>query len=87
MSYLVKNYFFVKNDVIRINKINPTKPPSPNPVTKEVRLAITSIPNTDPPVKTNHRIVTGIKAIHNAPNPPINPVTVENTYSIFKLPL
>ena len=84
-----KNYYFlpVKNDAIRINTINPTKPPSPNPVTNEVRLAITSIPNTDPPVKTNQRIVTGIKAINNDPNPPINPVTVENTFSIFKLPV
>ena len=76
-------YFFVKNDATRIKTTNPTKPPSPNPVTNEVRLAITSIPNTDPPVKTNQRIVIGIKAINNDPKPLINPVTVENTFSIF----
>ena len=85
---MLKNYyFFVKNDATRTNTISPTKPPLPNPSTNEVRLAITSIPNTDPPVKTNQRIVTGIKAINNDANPPINPVTVENTFSIFKLPV
>ena len=84
-----KNYYFlpVKNDATRIKTTNPTKPPLPNPSTKEVRLAITSIPNTDPPVKTNQRIVTGIKAINNDPKPPKNPVTVENTFSMFKLPV
>ena len=80
-------YFFVKNDAIRINTTNPTKPPSPNPFTNEVKLAIASIPNTDPPVKTYQRIVTGIKAINNDPNPPKNPLTVENTFSIFNLPV
>ena len=86
--YVIKNYyFFVKNDATKIKTTNPTKPPLPNPSTKEVRLAITSIPNTDPPVKTNQRIVTGIKAINNDPNPPINPVTVENIFSIFDLPV
>ncbi len=85
---MLKNYyFFVKNDATKINTINPTKPPSPNPFTNEVKLAIASIPNTDPPVKTNQRIVTGIKAINNAPNPPKNPVTVENTFSIVNLPV
>ena len=84
-----KNYYFlpVKNDATMINTINPTKPPSPNPFTNEVRLAIASIPNTVPPVKTYQRIVTGIKAINNDPNPPKNPVTVENTFSMFKLPV
>ena len=84
-----KNYYFlpVKNDATRIKTINPTKPPSPNPFTNEVKLAIASIPNTVPPVKTYQRIVTGIKAINNDPNPPINPVTVENTFSMFKLPV
>ena len=76
-------YFFVKNDATKINTINPTKPPSPNPFTNEVKLAIASIPNTVPPVKTYQRIVTGMKAINNAPNPPKNPFTVENTFSIF----
>ena len=76
-------YFFVKNDAIRINTTNPTKPPSPNPFTNEVRLAITSIPNTDPPVKTYQRIDTGIKAKNSLPNPPKNPVTVENTFSMI----
>ena len=76
-------YFFVKNDATKINTINPTKPPLPNPFTNEVRLAITSIPKTDPPVKTNQRIDTGIKAINNDPNPPKNPLTVENTFSMI----
>ena len=80
-------YFFVKNDAIRTNTISPTKPPSPNPFTNEVRLAIASIPNTVPPVKTYHKIVTGMKAINNAPNPPKNPFTVENTFSIFLMPV
>ena len=84
-----KNYYFlpVKNDATRIKTTNPTKPPLPNPSTKEVRLAITSIPNTDPPVKTYQRIVTGMKAINNDPNPPKNPFTIENTFSMFKLPV
>ena len=80
-----KNYYFlpVKNDAMMINTTNPTKPPSPNPFTNEVKLVIASIPNTDPPVKTYQRIVTGIKAINNDPNPPKNPVTVENTFSML----
>jgi len=87
ISMLKNYYFFVKNDATKIKTTNPTKPPLPNSSNKEVRLAITSIPNTDPPVKTNQRIVTGIKAINNDPNPPINPVTVENIFSIFNLPV
>jgi len=84
MSYLIKNYFLsVKKDATRIKTTNPTKPPLPNPFTNEVRLAITSIPNTDPPVRTNQRIDTGIKAINSLPNPPKNPVTVENTFSMI----
>ena len=84
MKYLTKYYFlFVKKDTTRINTTNPTKPPLPNPFTNEVRLAITSIPNTDPPVKTNQRIDTGIKAKNNDPNPPKNPLTVENTFSMI----
>ena len=84
-----KNYYFlpVKNDATRIKTTNPTKPPSPNPFTNEVKLAIASIPNTVPPVKTYHKIVTGIKAINNDPNPPKNPFTVENTFSILNLPV
>ena len=88
VKYVFKNYyFFVKNDATRTNTISPTKPPLPNPSTNEVRLAITSIPNTDPPVKTYHKIDTGMKAINNAPNPPKNPFTVENTFSIFLMPV
>ena len=80
-----KNYYFlpVKNDATRIKTTNPTKPPLPNPSTKEVRLAITSIPNTDPPVKTNQRIVIGIKAINNDPNPLKYTLIIENTFSII----
>ncbi|MBC8395624.1 MAG: hypothetical protein H8E16_00825 [Flavobacteriales bacterium] len=73
----------VKKDATRINTTNPTKPPLPNPFTNEVRLAITSIPKTDPPVKTNQRIDTGIKAKNSFPNPPKNPLTVENTFSMI----
>ena len=84
MSYLIKNYFLsVKNEATRINTINPTKPPLPNPFTNVVRLAITSIPKTDPPVKTNQRIDIGIKAKNSLPNPPKNPLTVENTFSMI----
>ena len=80
-----KNYYFlpVKNDATRIKTINPTKPPLPNPFTNAVRLAITSIPNTDPPVKTNQRIVIGIRAKNNDPKPFKNPLTVENTFSMI----
>ena len=89
VNMLFKNYYFlpVKNDATRIKTTNPTKPPLPNPSIKEVRLAITSIPNTDPPVKTYQRIVTGIKPINNDPNPVKNPLTVENTFSIFLMPV
>ena len=88
MKYLIKYYFLsVKNDATMTNTINPTKPPLPKPSTRAVKLVITSIPNTDPPVKTYQRIVTGMKAINNDPNPPKNPVTVENTFSIFNLPV
>ena len=88
MKYLIKYYFLsVKKDATKIKTTNPTKPPLPNPFTNEVRLAITSIPNTDPPVKTNQRIDTGIKAKNNLPNPPKNPFTVENTFSIFLMPV
>ena len=73
----------MKRDAIRTNTTSPTNPPSPNPVTSEVRLAIASIPKTDPPVKTNHKIVTGINDINNAPKPPKNPFKYENTFSIF----
>ena len=79
-----KNYYFlVKKDITITNTINPTNPPLPSEITKAVKLAIASIPNTDPPVKTYQRIVTGIKDINNVPNPLKNPFTVENTFSIF----
>ena len=79
-----KYYFlFVKKDATRIKTTNPTKPPLPNPFTNVVRLAIASIPNTDPPVKTNQRIVTGIRAINNVPIPPNNPFKSENTFSMI----
>ena len=87
-GYLIKNYFlFTKKDAIRTDTTSPTNPPLPKPATRAVKLAITSIPNTDPPVKTNQRIDTGIKAINNDPKPPKNPDTVENTFSMFKLPV
>ena len=84
MKYLIKYYFlFVKKDATKINTTNPTKPPVPNPFTNEVRLAITSIPKTDPPVKTYHKIVTGRTAIKTDPNPVKNPVMYLITFSIF----
>ena len=84
MGSLIKNYFlFTKNEAIRISTTNPTKPPSPNPFINEVKLVITSIPNTEPPVNMNQRIVTGINAINNDPKPPKNPLTVENTFSMI----
>jgi len=84
MKYLIKYYFLsVKNDATMINTINPTKPPLPKPSTRAVKLVITSIPNTDPPVKTYQRIVNGINAKNNLAKPPKNPVTSENTFSMI----
>ena len=83
ISMLKNYYFFVKNDATKIKTTNPTKPPLPNPFTNVVRLAIASIPNTDPPVKTNQRIVTGIRDINNVPIPPNNPFKSENTFSMI----
>ena len=73
----------MKKDANKTNTINPTNPPSPNDVISAVKLATTSIPNTDPPVKMYQRIVTGSTAIKIAPNPPINPVTYLITLSMF----
>ena len=79
-----KNYYFlVKKDITITNTINPTNPPLPSEFTKAVKLAITSIPKTDPPVKTYHRIVTGSTAINTDPNPVKNPVMYLITFSIF----
>ena len=87
-SNYINYYFFpTKNDVIITNTTKPTNPPFPSEATSADKLAITSIPNTYPPVKTNQRIDTGIKAINNAPNPPKNPLTIENTFSIFLMPV
>ena len=83
MVVYITTYFFVKNDAIRTNTISPTNPPLPNPVISAVRFATTSIPNTVPPVKTYQRIVTGIKAINNDPNPLKNPLIIETTFSII----
>ena len=83
-GYLIKNYFLsIKNEAIRTSTTSPTKPPLPNSFTSEVRLAITSIPNTVLPVKTCHRIVTGIAAKNNFDKPPKNPVTNENAFSMI----
>ena len=53
---------------------NPLNPPVPKLFTNAVRLVITSIPQTSPPVNTYHKIVTGTIAIITAINPPKNPV-------------
>ena len=74
---------FVKKDAIRISTTNPTNPPLPSPSTRVVRLAITSIPNTVPPVKTCQRIVTGTAAKNSVAKPPKNPVTNENAFSMI----
>ena len=80
---LVKNYFLTKKDITRTNTISHTNPPLPKSFTKVVRLAITSIPKTDPAVKTNQRIDTGITAIKIDLNPPKKPVIIFITFSIF----
>ena len=83
-GYLIKNYFlFTKKDAIRTNTTSPTNPPLPKPATRAVKLAITSIPNTVPPVKTCQRIVTGIVAKNSVAKPPKNPVTNENAFSMI----
>lgn len=65
-----------------IRTTNPVNPPCPNPSTKAVRFAITSIPKTEPPVKTNHKIVTGKTAKRSVDNPPKNPAIILITFSI-----
>ena len=77
------NYFLTKNDVTRTNTINPTNPPSPSEVTSADKLATTSIPNTEPPVKTVQRIVTGKTANNTVDSPPKNPVTYLITFSML----
>ena len=76
-------YFLIKNDVSSINTINPTKPPSPSEVIRAERFVTTSIPNTAPPVKTVHKIVTGSTAIKTVVRPPKNPVMYLITESII----
>ena len=76
-------YFLIKNDVSNTNTINPTKPPSPSEVIRAERLVTTSIPNTEPPVKTVHKIVTGKTAINTDDSPPKKPVTYLITESII----
>ena len=84
MMYLIKNYFLsTKKEPIITSTTSPTKPPLPNASTNAVKLAITSIPNTVPPVNTDHKIVTGITAKNNYDNPPKNPVTNENAFSMI----
>ena len=81
--HLFFTYFLIKNDVNNTNTINPTNPPFPSEVISVVRLATTSIPNTDPPVKMYHKIVTGRTAIKTVPNPPTKPVICLITLSII----
>jgi len=80
---LVKNYFLTKKDITTSNTTSPVNPPLPKSFTKVVRLAITSTPKTDPAVKTNQRIDTGITAINTDPTPAKNPVIIFITFSIF----
>ena len=74
-SNYINYYFFpTKNDVIITNTTKPTNPPFPSEATSADKLAITSIPNTEPPVRTFQRIVTGNTAIMIVNKPPKNPV-------------
>jgi len=61
----------------------PTNPPWPKPETRDVKFAITSIPNTDVPESTNHKIDIGTNAKNNFPSPPKKSVNKLNTFSIF----
>ena len=85
-KYVIKNYYFLtKKDITITNTTNPTNPPLPSEFTKADKLAITSIPKTDPPVNTNQRIVTGITAIITDKSPPKKPVIIFITFSIFNV--
>ena len=64
----------MKNDITISNTTNPVKPPCPNALTRSAKFAITSIPNIDLPVNTDHKIATGSIAIMIVTNPPKNPV-------------
>ena len=77
------SYFLTKNEVSNTSTTKPTNPPFPNDVISEVILATTSIPNTEPPVKMYHKIVTGSTAIKTVLNPPTNPVICLITLSII----
>ncbi len=77
----------MKKDDNKTNTISPTNPPLPNDVISAVKLATTSIPKTDPPVKMYQRIVTGRTAIKIVPNPPKNPATYLITLSMLKSPI
>ena len=76
-------YFLTKNEATITRTISPTNPPSPSEVTRADKLAITSIPNTAPPVKIVQRIVTGNTAIMIVIRPPKNPVTYLITFSML----
>ena len=69
--HLFFTYFLMKNEVNSTNTIKPTNPPFPSEVISAVKLATTSIPNTAPPVKMYHKIVTGRTANKTVPNPPM----------------
>ena len=77
-------YFLsIKNLAKITSATRPTNPPSPNTVSKPVKLATTSIPNTVVPVNTYQRIATGTTAIIIDNNQPKNPVTYLITLSIL----
>jgi len=82
VSTIVNYYFLTKKDANNTNTTKPTNPPLPSEVISAVKLATTSIPKTDPPVRTYHKIVTGRTANKIDPNPPINPVTYLITLSM-----
>ena len=52
---IILTYYFLgaKKEHTSTKTTKPVNPPWPNPSTKDVRFAITSIPNTDVPVSKN----------------------------------
>jgi len=69
--------------MININDKRPTKPLAPNWFTISIKFVMMFIPNTDVPVNSVHRIVTGTIAIITDTNPAKNPVKYFITLSII----
>ena len=82
-----KNYYFLplgaKKEHTITKTTKPTNPPWPKPLTRDVKFAITSIPNTEVPASTYHKIDTGTNAKKSFPRPPKKSDSKLNTFSIF----